>query len=646
MSTRNEKKADELPTRVDVVSEEEVGEKMSDKPSDVSHIMREQAGVQLQRTSSTSGTFNLRLQGLRGKYVQILRNGFPVFGGLSNVIGITQIPPLDIKHIEIIKGPSSTLYGGDAIAGVINIITRQPTDEPVYDLLINAESARAADAGVWLSQRIGVFGFSVTGLYRYQSEVDWNKDNFSETPYMQRYYAAPQLFLFLNKGITAEVGFTYTNEYRIGGAMPYLQNKTDTLFNYFEKNKTAQSIAHTKWQFDWGRHGKLTVKHATNSYLRHVSIPDNVFEGRQLGTFTEINYHFIRGKHDVVVGTDLRTDRLRVNKVTGSVKPDYTYYTAGLFAQYILQASAKTNLQGGIRLDYNNRYRLFVLPQAGLLQKWNQYFSSRFNFSMGYKLPTIFQDETEEARFVRINGIADSVRPELSLGGTADLYLRVPTQVGLVITLRQLYFLTHLIRPLFAGQEPLWSCSGAECTYLNYYNGNGYQQTRGVETSLRIQYRGAAAGVAYVLTDNDFKVNGVKSLAPLTSKHIVSLQAEYTVRQFTVGVDAYYYSAVKLSNGTTGSGIWELGIVSQYAHRYFLLFANIENIFDIRQSSYGALVTPNPTFSQPLFREVYGPLEGRLFNAGIKLHLGAFFKKKSNHAGAFDNRLRWKEDRD
>lgn len=244
---------------------------------------------------------------------------------------------------------------------------------------------------------------------------------------------------------------------------------------------------------------------------------------------------------------------------------------------------------------------------------------------MGYKLPTIFQDETEEVRFVGMRGIADSVKPELSFGGTADLQVRIPTQVGLVVTVQQMYFLTHLLNPLRPQLLADDSCEA--CSQLNYISGKGYQQTKGIETAIRLSYRGFGFGVSYALTDNNLRLNGVRSLAPLTSKHIVSLLADYTIKNFTIGVDAYYYSAVKLSDGTVGHGIWEMGIVSQYSHKYFLLFANLENLFNIRQSSYGALVVPNPTFERPAFKEVYAPLEGRLFNAGIKIRLGALSKK-------------------
>ena len=217
-TTRNYQKAEYVPTQIDALDADEVEESSHDKPSDVSHILREQSGVQLERTSATSGTLGIRLQGLSSNYVQILQDGFPLFGGLSNVLGITQIPPLNLAQIEILKGPESTLYGGDAISGVINLVSKQPTEQPVYDVMFNGESANAFDGGLFASQKVKWFGFTLTAVYRHQNEKDWSGYGFTETPLLQRYSISPQLFFDLSNHARINVGGNYTRENRVGGA--------------------------------------------------------------------------------------------------------------------------------------------------------------------------------------------------------------------------------------------------------------------------------------------------------------------------------------------------------------------------------------------------------------------------------------------
>ncbi len=643
-STRNYQKPEYLSTRVEVVAEEEVEERSHDKPSDVSHVVREQPGVQVQRTSATAGTMSIRLQGLNSRYVQLLKDGFPLFGGFANVIGITQIPPLDLRQVEIIKGPSSTLYGGDAISGVINLISKTPSEKPVYDIMFNGESANAYDAGLYASQKAKWFAFTLMGAYRYQFAKDWDGDHFTETPKLQRYNLSPQLFFDLSKRAKLNIGANYTREDRLGGTIEYIKGKSDTTYNYFEKNFSEHISSNFKFEYDFENIsdntniGKLTLKNAFNYFFRDLKIPYYFFKGKQLATASEINYHFIRKRHDVVVGVDFRSDQFTEGADSSFIKRSYSYFTYGAFAQYIFNLSDKTSIEAGFRFDYNNIHKVNALPRVAFRQKWNDFFTTRLNLGMGYKLPTIFQDESEQTRFMGVQPIALSVKPELSLGGTVDLKIKLPNFNGFNITINQLYFLTHIFRPLLAQTAVDTSCSTLDCEQLSYRNANGYIQSGGVETGIQLSYRGFSTSLVYTLTDNNRKVDNVRSIAPLTSKHIIYILAEYGIKNFSIGLDAYYFSPVKLSDGSVGHSIWELGVNVQYSFKYILLFANFENLINIRQSTYAPKQTvfPNPTYSHPRFSEIYAPLEGRLINVGFKLRLGAFSKKNKGDEGGIE----------
>ena len=123
-SSRSTRTVKKIPTRIEYIGAEELGEKAIMNPTNISMVLRESTGIQMQQTSLSSGNTNIRIQGLDGRYTQLLRDGFPLYGGFSSGLSILQIPPLDLQQFEIIKGSSSTLYGGGAIAGLINMVSK------------------------------------------------------------------------------------------------------------------------------------------------------------------------------------------------------------------------------------------------------------------------------------------------------------------------------------------------------------------------------------------------------------------------------------------------------------------------------------------------------------------------------------------
>jgi iron complex outermembrane receptor protein len=620
-TTRNYQKPEYLPIQVDVIEEDDVEQESHDKPSDVSHILKEQPGIQLQRTSAISGTFGIRLEGLNPDYTQILKDGFPLFGGFSNVIGITEIPPLDIQQIEIVKGPASTLYGGDAIAGVINLISKQPTPEPDYELMFNGESAKAFDGGLYAAQKFKWFAFSLTGLYRYQQQKDWSGYGFTETPYLQRYSISPQLYFDLSKHVQLNVGGDYTHEYRVGGTDAYFNGAGDSSNYYYEKNTSNHLTSNFKLTVDFGDKGTLTFKNAFNYFTRSLQLPFYLFDGVQLASISEVNYHYNHKKYDLVAGIDFKSDQFNEGTDSSAVHRNYSFLTVGAFGQFIYHIDEKTAFEGGLRIDYNNVYGAYPLPHAAILENWNSIFSTRVNFGMGYQLPTIFRDESEEARYINVLPIASNLIPELSLGGTVGLNVKLPSFGGVNIILHQLYFITHILHPLLADTASIPNCPTGDCVQTSYQNGDGFVQSDGVETGVTLKYRGIETGIDYTLTDDYQKIDNVLSITPLTSKHILSLEAGYSIKNFFIGTDCYYYSPVKLSNGSTGHYIWEVGFSAQYSYKFLLIFANLENLLNITQTSFGPIVYPNPTYARPAFAEIYAPLEGRLFNAGVKIRL-------------------------
>src|SRR5688572_6594437 len=162
-STRTSRTISNIPTRVETISGEELDEKGNMKPGDIRMLLNESTGIQSQQTSATSYNSSIRIQGLDGRYTQLLRDGYPLYGGFSSSLSLMQITPLDLKQVEVIKGSVSTLYGGGAIAGLVNLVSKTPGEEREINFLANATSAAGFDVSAFYSERYLNTGLTLFG---------------------------------------------------------------------------------------------------------------------------------------------------------------------------------------------------------------------------------------------------------------------------------------------------------------------------------------------------------------------------------------------------------------------------------------------------------------------------------------------------
>src|SRR5579864_3111717 len=161
-TTRIPRRIADEPTRVEVIGQEELEEKVAMSPGDVAMLFNETSGLHVQTTAPGLGAANVRIQGLRGRYSQILADGLPLYGGQTGGIGLLQIPPLDLGQVEVLKGVASALYGPSALGGVINFVSRRP--DGAHELLLNETSRQETDAALWWSGEPATTGWSYSVL--------------------------------------------------------------------------------------------------------------------------------------------------------------------------------------------------------------------------------------------------------------------------------------------------------------------------------------------------------------------------------------------------------------------------------------------------------------------------------------------------
>src|SRR6185295_4957358 len=160
-ATRSTTRLQDQPLRVEVVDQEEIEEKAMMTPGSVAMLVNETTGLRVQTTAPSLGSANVRIQGLRGRYSQLLADGLPLYGAQGDSLSLLQVPPLDLGQVEIIKGVASALYGASALGGVVNLVSRRPR-ETESRLFVNTTSQSGRDvAGFHAEAPVGGWSWTL-----------------------------------------------------------------------------------------------------------------------------------------------------------------------------------------------------------------------------------------------------------------------------------------------------------------------------------------------------------------------------------------------------------------------------------------------------------------------------------------------------
>jgi outer membrane receptor for ferrienterochelin and colicins len=611
-ATRSSRTIDNEPTRAEVIAGEEIDEKISMDPSNISMMLNESTGIQVQQTSASSANNTFRIQGLDGRYTQLLKDGYPLYGGFSGSLSLVQIPPLDLQQVEIIKGSSSTLYGGGAIAGLINLSSKLPKDEREISFLVNATSALGLDLSGYYSQKFKNYGVTVLVSRNTQKVYDNNDDNFSDIPKIDRYTINPKFLFYFDETKILEIAGSFSTEERLGGNLEAVDNRKNPNNYYFEKNLSNRYSLQVGYNYQ-GEDDYFSFKNSLSFFDRKLSLPDYLFSGTQLSTFSEAVYKLSANTGDWLVGLNLLTDRFNDRSKVYN-KKSFTDLTVGSFVQNSYDFSKIYSLEMGLRLDYNKDYGIFPLPRINLLIKMSPDLTSRIGGGFGYKIPSIFTEKSDELAFRNIMPIDEEItKAEKSYGFNFDINYSTILFNKIVFSLNNLFFYTRITDPLIIEYNQTNN-------FYEFITFNGYNDTKGVETNIKLTLDHYKLFVGYTFTDVNTHSKGSSSNFPLTPKHRLGVVLIYEIHgDMRIGLEAYYTGKQTLSSGKNVTDFWINGLMIEKRFNKFSLFLNFENFLDTRQSKYGAMFTGST--ENPNFVDIYAPTDGRIINGGIKINL-------------------------
>jgi len=621
-STRTNQLLKNTPITVQVVDREDIDEGTAASPANIRELLTELSGTQMQQTSPTSGNVAIRLQGLDGRYTQLLKDGFPLYGGFSGSLSILQTPPLDLRQVEVIKGAGSALYGGDAIAGIINLVSRTPDTALRLDLVANQTQRGGTDFGGFYGQRFRKVGMTVMASASRQNPYDVNKDGFTDLPRVRQGTIAPTLFWYPDEKTVLRLGVNVSGDSRGGGDIGAVGHGTDSLHPFFQQNSSDRDYYQLSLVRKGRDHQLFSVKNSVGYFYRSISqtiggvtpaagITTTGFSGAEVTSFSEVSYAFRAGEwHQLVTGAGLSTDRLRPDG--GHDGLGYSHMTAGLFVQDDWTLGKRTILEAGARADWV--HTLYFLPRLALLYRLLPGLTARLGGGLAYKLPTVFNAADEEEAYQQVYPIDPAVRAERS--ASANLSLNYKFRIGdaMELSVDQNFYYTRLTNALAPQPDSL------RRGWLFYLNAPGPVVSCGSETNARLTVDDLSLYVGYTYIDARREYLPDHPQLPLTPRHRLVSNLTYEIEpSWKAGVDAFYTGSQVLDDASATRAFWTFDLMVQRSWGHYSLLVNLENLTDTRQSRFGPLYTG--TAQSPVFGDIYAPVEGRIISVAFRYSL-------------------------
>lgn len=604
-ASRSPTRIRDQPLRVEVIDREEIEEKALMTPGSVAMLIGETTGLRVQATAPSLGAANVRIQGLRGRYSQVIADGLPLYGGQGDSFSLLQIPPLDLAQVEVIKGVASALYGAAALGGVVNLVSRRPV-EPEREVLLNATSLGGADATLWLAGRpLDRWTWTLIGGAHGQVRRDRDRDAWTDVAGYQRVLARPRVFYDSGEGRTLTATAGVLVEDREGGTLAGGLAPDGRPFAESLATARGDLGALARWVT-----GSARLVSVRGSYTRQAQ--DRVFgDSRERGTretgFSEVSLQGASGGQTWVLGGAYQHDGYAARDLPAF---DYRYNVPAVFAQDELGFGPMRFSVSG-RIDGHSEYGVLASPRASLLWRADAGWTVRASAGGGAFAPTPFVEDTDEtglSRLVALKGL----EPERAWGTSVDVTRRVG---GFELT--GTLFASRVRNPIQMVARP----DGLS----ELVNAGGPTRTHGGEILSRYRSGPFLAIATYALVrSRELDVeSGRRRHVPLTPRHYATLvlMAE-DERWGRAGLELYYVGRQALEENPyrdVGPGQVIVGALVEKRLGRLRVFVNAENLGDVRQTRRDPLVRPERHPDGRWTVDAWAPLDGRVVNAGVRV---------------------------
>jgi outer membrane receptor for ferrienterochelin and colicins len=505
-------------------------------------------GVRPQVNCNICNTGDIQINGLAGPYTMILIDGMPIVSGLATVYGLSGIPQALIDRVEVVKGPASTLYGSEAVAGLINIITKRPETAPLVSLDAFGSTWGELNVDLGIKSSFGKNIQSLTGVntFWYDTPIDNNQDGMTDLTLQKRFSLFQKLQITQKKGNVLSLAGRYINEDRWGGEMNWTPEFRGGELIY------GESIRTQRWEF-FGNY-QLPVKEQLNFQFsanghHQDSYYGNTFYGadQRIG-FGQLTWNKLLGKNQLLAGAAYRLTYYddstpATAESNGQGNSPFVTHLPGLFLQNEWKFSPTQSLLAGIRYDYNTVHGAIWSPRLNYkISSDDKSLIWRTSIGNGFRVANVFTEDHAALTGARQVVFEEELDPERSWNVNTNLVKKIYSNRGNYFGLEGSVFYTQFSNQIIPDYE-------TNPNQIIYANLDGTSRSQGMSFNFDgLWANGFKLLAGVTLMDVSLEENGVRERQLFTERFsgVWTIGYHFHPLELTIDYTGNVYSPMRL----------------------------------------------------------------------------------------------------
>ena len=469
-------------------------------------------GIRPQINCSVCNTGDIHINGLEGPYTFVLIDGMPIVSSLASVYSLNGIPTGMIEKVEIIKGPAGTLYGSQAVGGLINVITKLPEYSPRFFSDIYGTSWQEFNADLGFSGKINETVDFLTGIngFVYDNPIDQNNDNFTDVTQQKRVSLFQKLSWRNNTSKKGSFAFRYLYEDRWGGELNW------TIANRGGNQIYGESIYTERFEIIGGQEisDQWEIQYSYTDHEQDSFYGDLSFQAKERIGFLQAIWQKESGQHQLLAGLSTRynwyDDNTVATEISGLNNPN-RYWLPGVFLEDEIALKANHKLLLGMRLDHHPEHGIISTPRAGYKINFDAQTLFRFNLGTGFRVVTIFTEDHAALTGARDLIIEEDLKPEQSYNLNLNFYKKAYTNKGWILGVEAALWHTYFTNQIL----PDFDSNPNEIRYANL---NGHAVSQGSSLNLEATYGQFRAQIGASILDVFINENNSRIRPVFTEK--------------------------------------------------------------------------------------------------------------------------------